>query len=162
DQKAFVLQSDVLDVGILVAGRHDEVGSYGANRLVLGSCCADLLHTVPVVALAEKLHQLFVRRNGLADVLDLLVDLPDEGPVPFWFALRNTSDAQELARRRLRRASARTSQPHEAMRRADEHLPTVEDVVGALVSTDRARVTQNRVDVHPGRVVAVERTAVIL
>ena len=57
DQEVFVPLHDVLDLRILVARQHDEVGRYGADRFVFSSSGADLLRAGGVVALAEKPHQ---------------------------------------------------------------------------------------------------------
>jgi hypothetical protein len=82
DEEPFGVLDDVLDVRIDVPGQDDEMGRYGTDRLVLGSCRHDLLYTLRVVALAEKRSRNVVRGEGRADVLDPLVDLAEEGLVP--------------------------------------------------------------------------------
>src|SRR5205814_8586744 len=53
--------------------------------------------------------------------------------------------------------SARPGQPDEAVRSPNEDLAAVEDVIGARVGANPACVAEHRVDVEPGRGVAVER-----
>ena len=79
-QETFGLLYHMLDARILVPRQDDEMGRHSTDCLVLGSCRTDLLNTIRVVALTEKLQRRVVRRGAYS--LDPLVDLPEEGLVP--------------------------------------------------------------------------------